>query len=39
MHIELGPVVAENSGFVSGYRFGDTVSLSKSDAPLGATPW
>ena len=24
------------SGFVSGYRFSDTVSPSKSDAPLGA---
>jgi hypothetical protein len=27
---------AENLGFVSGYRFSDTVSRSKSDAPLGA---
>jgi hypothetical protein len=26
----------KNSGFVSGYRFSDTVSSSKSDAPLGA---
>jgi hypothetical protein len=27
----------KKSGFVSGYRFSDTVSPSKSDAPLGAT--
>ncbi len=26
----------EYRGFVSGYRFSDTGSLSKSDAPLGA---
>jgi hypothetical protein len=26
----------KKSGFVSGYRFSDTVSPSKSDAPLGA---
>src|ERR1700730_1252660 len=26
----------KNSGFVSGYRFSDTVSSSKSDAPFGA---
>jgi len=26
----------KNSGFVSGYRFSDTVSHLKSDAPLGA---
>jgi hypothetical protein len=25
-----------NTGFVSGYRFSDTVSLLKTDAPLGA---
>ena len=28
--------VAEKVGFVSGYRFGDTASSSKSDVPLGA---
>jgi hypothetical protein len=27
---------AKKVGFVSGYRFSDTVSLSKPDAPLGA---
>src|SRR5208282_294924 len=26
----------KNSGFVSGYRFSDTVSPTRSDAPLGA---